>query len=88
MTKFVKLYITKYGRTGRKIRCQACDVLLTDYETTRKSLITNEYFDLCNTCFKTIKDDLAYKDRIDLASSGDMFELEDSEDDSFDNSDY
>ena len=37
---------------------------------------------------KNLKDDLAYKDRIDLASSGDMFELEDSEDDSFDNSDY
>jgi len=63
------------------MRCLACNVLLTDYEATRKSLVTNEYFDLCNPCFKTIKDDLVYKDRADLANTSDMFEIEGSDDD-------
>jgi hypothetical protein len=66
------------------MRCKACNVLLTDYETTRKSLVTNEYFDLCNNCFKTIKDDLLYKDRIDLANTNDLYEIEDKEEDDFD----
>ena len=59
------------------MRCRCCNVLLTDFETTRKSLITNDYYDTCNTCFKTIKDDLVYKDRIDLISNNDLDDLED-----------
>jgi len=63
------------------MRCRACDVILSDYETTRKSLVTGEYYDLCNNCFKTIKSDLVYKDRLDLASSNDLYEIVNEEDD-------
>jgi|GEM_PF-3283838 len=71
------------------MRCAACDVALTDYESTRKSLITNQYYDLCNNCFKTIKDDLTYKDRIDLATANDMYETDgNDENDNYDELDY
>ena len=63
------------------MRCRACDVILSDYVTTRKSLVTCEYYDLCNNCFKTIKSDLVYKDRLDLASSNDLYEIVNEEDD-------
>ena len=58
------------------MRCRCCDVALTDYEATRKSVTTNEYYDMCNRCFLTIKDDLLYKDRIDLMSSSDVDDVE------------
>ena len=32
------------------MRCMACDRALTDYESTRKSIVTGEYIDLCNNC--------------------------------------
>ena len=59
------------------MRCISCNVALTDYESTRKSLVTNDYFDMCNSCFKTIKNDLAYIDRLDLISSNDFNEVDD-----------
>jgi hypothetical protein len=59
------------------MRCISCNVALTDYESTRKSLVTNDYFDMCNSCFKTIKNDLAYRDRLDLISSNDFNEVDD-----------
>ena len=34
------------------MRCVACDVELTDFESTRKSVTTGEYVDLCNACYK------------------------------------
>ena len=40
------------------MRCFACDIELSDYESTRKSKITREYFDLCDHCFSTIQDDI------------------------------
>lgn len=40
------------------MRCVACDKILNDVETTRKSLITGEYYDLCNHCFSFVADDL------------------------------
>lgn len=33
------------------MRCAACDCKLSDFESTRKSNTTGEYFDLCNKCF-------------------------------------
>ena len=59
------------------MRCISCNIALTDYESTRKSLVTNDYFDMCNSCFKTIKNDLAYRDRLDLISSNDFNEVND-----------
>jgi len=38
------------------MRCFACDCELSDSESTRKSRITNEYIDLCNTCFSEVQD--------------------------------
>ena len=34
------------------MRCFSCNTALNDYESTRKSLVTGEYMDLCNRCFK------------------------------------
>lgn len=33
------------------MRCQCCNVLLNDFESTRKSDTTGEYLDVCNKCF-------------------------------------
>lgn len=48
------------------MRCIACDCLLTDFEATRKSVNTNQYLDLCNTCYYTINDDVLALERADL----------------------
>ena len=48
------------------MRCKACDVVLTDYEATRKSALTLEYIDLCEACFSYIADDVPVIDRPDL----------------------
>lgn len=59
------------------MRCICCNVALTDYESTRKSVTTNEFIDMCNKCFKTIQNDVAYKDRLDLLSVNDISDLDD-----------
>lgn len=41
------------------MRCQACNVALSDAESTRKSQSTGEYLDLCNHCLSTIDDDFS-----------------------------
>ncbi len=49
------------------MHCQACDCVLNDYESTRKSLITGEYYDLCDDCFAaTDIEDHTVIDRPDL----------------------
>lgn len=35
------------------MRCMACDVVLTDFEATRKYHGTDKHIDLCNDCFYT-----------------------------------
>ena len=37
-------------------RCFSCDTKLTNFESVRKSKITNNYLDLCETCFTEISD--------------------------------
>ncbi|UOF82027.1 hypothetical protein [Caudoviricetes sp.] len=54
------------------MRCIACDCELTDYESTRKSAVTGEYYDLCNTCFSTIAQDVLALDRPDLMEYSDL----------------
>lgn len=51
------------------MRCLSCNVELTDFEATRKSATTNEYIDLCNSCFRTVKDDIIVLERYDLYSN-------------------
>lgn len=58
------------------MRCYCCDKLLSDFESTRKSVTTGEYLDMCNKCYSTIKDELHAEERYDLFD-GDEEELED-----------
>ena len=61
-------------------RCRSCDKVLNDYEMTRKSAVTGEYYDLCGHCFSTIRNDVYYKERIDLMDNSDDL-LESAEED-------
>ena len=49
------------------MKCQACNINLSDYESTRKDL-HGKYLDLCNSCFGTIKQDILVVERSDLAT--------------------
>lgn len=48
------------------MRCLACNAALSDSESTRKSLLTHEYLDLCDHCFNTISSDVGVIERLDL----------------------
>ena len=58
------------------MRCYCCNNLLTDYESTIKSANTNDYLDMCLKCLKSVKEDVLYRDRIDLLSSSDVDDLD------------
>jgi len=59
------------------MRCLSCNCSLTDFEATRRSIVTMEFYDLCNRCFKTVREDLVYRERMDLMSTTDIQETED-----------
>lgn len=40
------------------MRCKACDDLLQEHDLIRRGFYTNEFLDLCTSCFDTIKDDI------------------------------
>ena len=48
------------------MRCQCCDRLLNDFESTRKSKTTGDYLDMCNSCIASVADQLETLDRADL----------------------
>ncbi len=48
------------------MRCLSCNCVLTDFEATRKAVVTGEYIDMCNKCFLTIADEIEYTERDDL----------------------
>lgn len=50
------------------MRCRACDVVLTDFESTRKSVKTGEYIDMCDKCFQFTKAYIEVEEREDLRS--------------------
>ena len=58
------------------MRCYCCDKALNDFESTRKSVLTHEYLDMCNKCYATIREQLHSEERYDLFD-GDEEELED-----------
>jgi hypothetical protein len=62
------------------MRCQCCDKNLNDYESTRKSVSTGEYLDMCNKCYSTVSDDLLSEVRYDLYDG--------NEEDEYDEGDY
>jgi hypothetical protein len=53
------------------MRCLSCNAALTDYEATRKSVLTNEYTDLCNNCFASVSEYILTVERSDLAHDED-----------------
>ncbi len=61
------------------MRCKACDVLLTNFEATRKIRGTHEYLDLCNACFKPVSSSMDVEERQDLASYKELFDDPDDE---------
>ena len=48
------------------MKCRACNVTLSDYESTRKNARTGEYIDMCNHCFSTIEEEFEVIEREDL----------------------
>jgi hypothetical protein len=56
------------------MRCIACNKNLNDFESTRKSIISGEYLDLCNTCFHQVEQDVPAKERDDLRSEEETFD--------------
>jgi len=65
------------------MKCQCCDRILTDYESTRKHAVTGTFIDLCQQCFKAVQADshLPTKDRKDLISSDDIDDSAETEED-------
>jgi len=62
------------------MRCQACNRLLTDFESTRKSTTCDDYLDLCNDCYSTIRTEVKAMERPDLMSIDDVIDLVDFDD--------
>ena len=58
------------------MRCYCCDKILSDFESTRKSVVSGDYLGMCNKCYATISDDLISEERYDLYD-GDEDQLED-----------
>lgn len=56
------------------MRCKACDVLLSNFEATRKIRGTHEYLDLCNACFKPVSSSVDVEERTDLATYKELFD--------------
>jgi hypothetical protein len=56
---------------------------MSDFESTRKSAVTNQYIDLCNHCYYSISEDVASLERTDLEHEEDMV-VDDSFTDSLD----
>ena len=65
------------------MRCLACNALMSDFESTRKSVVTEQYIDLCNNCYYTISNDVTALERTDLEHEEDMV-VDDSFTDSLD----
>lgn len=61
------------------MRCAICDVMLSDFEATRKHADTGEYLDLCCKCLSYTKTPTV--DNFDLADSEDLANMESLDDD-------
>ncbi len=65
------------------MRCYCCNKVLSDFEATRKSTTTDEYLDMCNKCYSTIKKDMPSMERADLAHEDDFDEDWDEDSDDY-----
>lgn len=59
------------------MRCICCNKLLTDFESSRKSLNTGEYLDMCTDCYKHIRDDVDVIENNNLLHIQDVIDVED-----------
>ena len=59
-------YEPAFLQKGSKVRCKACDKVLSDYEATRKGNNSREFIDLCNYCYSTISKEILVDEREDL----------------------
>ena len=66
------------------MRCYCCDKALSDFESTRKSVTTGEYLDMCNKCYSTIKDDLLSEERYDLYDGDEDQTADNEEEENYD----
>jgi len=71
------------------VRCQICDKLLSDFESTRKDAKTDQYLDMCFTCGR-LTNQFCTVDNYDLMDSEDEANLDIVDDDYWyiDNDDY
>ena len=53
------------------MRCLSCNEALSDYEASRRSVRTQQYIDLCNGCFKYVRDEIAAVGNVRLINEGD-----------------
>jgi hypothetical protein len=56
------------------MKCLACDVVLSDFEATRKYQESGKYVDLCNHCYKTVAQDINAIERPDLLTNEEAYE--------------
>lgn len=48
------------------MRCVCCNANLNDFESTRRSVTTGEFLDMCNQCYKGMSQVLPSTTRVDL----------------------
>ena len=53
------------------MRCLSCNEALSDYEASRRSVRTHQYIDLCNGCFRYVRDEIAAVGNVRLITDGD-----------------
>lgn len=75
------------------MRCRACNEILTDYESSVRSVFSREYVNLCKWCLGTIKNDCVAIGNINLMSDLDdiseaVDEAENGLSDDFPDDDY
>ena len=65
------------------MRCQCCNAVLNDYESTMRHAITKGFVNTCQTCLNAMGDVIPLQVRLDLATEQDsgIGSLLDSEDD-------
>lgn len=59
------------------MRCKACNTVLTAFESARRGKESNEYIDLCNTCYSYVKDDAEVVENYELLDLQDDVDIED-----------
>jgi len=54
------------------MKCLACDKVLSEFESTRRSLMSGDFMDLCNKCYSNIEEDAPALSREELGSLVDL----------------